>query len=70
MLGLPSGRLFGRFDLPGGHWMVAYGYDTAHVYLSNYGRMAWADFRRGWGGLVPWLIAMNGRGLVAAETPG
>jgi hypothetical protein len=65
MLGVSAGRLFKRFDLPGGHWMVAYGYDTDYVYLSNWGRMTWSEFRRGWSGLVPRLIRMRRKALVA-----
>jgi hypothetical protein len=62
MLGVPGPRVL-RFTLPAGHWMVAYGFDEAHVYLSNYGNMTWDQFRAGWKALVPRLIRMNGRGL-------
>lgn len=68
MLGLPGRvRLLG-FPLPVGHWMVAYGFDENFVYLSNWGRMAWEDFRRGWRSIVPRLIRMHHRGLVVADT--
>jgi hypothetical protein len=66
MLGVSAGRFLNRFDLPGGHWMVAYGYDRDHLYLTNWGRMTWDEFRGGWNALVPWLIGMRRRGLVAA----
>ena len=66
MLGVSAGRLFNRIDLPGGHWMVAYGFDRDHVYLTNHGRMKWDEFRRGWSGFVPRLIGMRGKGLVSA----
>jgi hypothetical protein len=67
MLGTCGGRLFNRFDLPGGHWMVAYGYDDEHVYLTNWGSMDWADFRDRWGRLVPRLIDMRYKGLAAVD---
>jgi hypothetical protein len=65
MLGVSAGRLLHWIDLPGGHWMVAYGLDPDKVYLTNHGHMAWDEFRRGWAGLVPRLIGMRGKGLVA-----
>ena len=65
MLGLPIRTRWG-VDLPGGHWMVAYGYDAEYVYLTNYGRMPWPAFRRGWRSFVAWLIRMRRRGLAAA----
>src|SRR5262249_9574236 len=64
MLGVSGGR-FMRFELPGGHWMVAYGFDTDHVYLTNWGRMTWDRFRTGWSALVPRLISMRHQGLAA-----
>jgi hypothetical protein len=64
MLSASPGRLWNRFDLPGGHWMVAYGFDGDHVYLTNHGKMTWEEFRRNWNGLVPRLIRMRNRGLV------
>ncbi len=67
MLGVSAGQLFHRFDLPGGHWMVAFGYDADRIYLSNWGAMTWDDFSRGWRLPVPRLIRMNGRGLSAEE---
>jgi hypothetical protein len=66
MLGVSAGKFLG-FDLPGGHWMVAYGYDAGNVYLSNWGKMSWPEFRAGWAGLVPRLISMRFRGLTAAQ---
>jgi hypothetical protein len=66
MLGVSGGR-FWRFDLPGGHWMVAYGYDSEFVYLTNHGRMTWDRFRAGWQAVVPRLISMQRRGLVLAR---
>jgi hypothetical protein len=64
MLGMSPGQLWNRFDLPGGHWMVAYGFDADHIFLTNHGKMTWTEFRSGWSSLVPRLIRMNGRGLV------
>jgi hypothetical protein len=65
MLGVSGGHLFNRFELPGGHWMVAYGFDADYVYLTNHGSMTWDEFRRGWASFVPRLISMRGKGLVA-----
>jgi hypothetical protein len=65
MLGVPGPR-FWRWQLPAGHWMVAYGFDDEFVYLSNQGRMSWDEFRVGWKSLVPRLIRMNGRGLAVS----
>lgn len=64
MLELP-GRKVWRITTPVGHWMVAYGYDDRQVFLSNCGStgMAWEEFRRAWGGLVPRLISMRNTGL-------
>ena len=64
MLGASAGK-FCNFELPGGHWMVAYGFDAHHVYLTNWHPMTWEEFRRGWDGFVPRLIQMRNRGLVA-----
>jgi hypothetical protein len=64
MLEVPAGRLW-RFPLRGGHWMVAFGYDSANVFLTNWGSMPWDEFRHGWAGLIPRLIGMRRRGLVA-----
>ena len=64
MLQVGGPRVFG-YPVPLGHWMVAYGFDREHVYLTNWGRMSWDDFRNGWAGRVPWLIRMKNRGLVA-----
>ncbi|MCI0463240.1 MAG: hypothetical protein L0Z62_40350 [Gemmataceae bacterium] len=68
MLGVSGGR-FLNFDLPGGHWMVAYGYDRDHVHLTNWGPMNWEEFRKGWKALVPRLIGMRLRGLVTVSNP-
>jgi len=65
MLGVPGKRLW-RWQMPAGHWMVAYGFDDEFVYLSNQGRMTWDEFRGGWHALIPRLIRMNGRGLAVS----
>ena len=62
MLGMSGGKFLG-FNLPGGHWMVAYGYDAKNVYLSNGWPMRWEEIEAGWRGLAPFWIRMNGRGL-------
>ena len=65
MLGVSAGKLLG-YDLPGGHWMVAYGFDAESVYLTNWGAMSWAEFRAGWRAIVPRFIQMSERGLTEA----
>jgi hypothetical protein len=62
MLGVSAGKFLG-VDLPGGHWMVAYGYDNQSVYLTNNGVMPWDEFRSGWKSLVSRSIQMRRRGL-------
>jgi hypothetical protein len=66
MLGVSRRKFFGR-RLPSGHWMVAYGYDLEHVYLTNWGTMNWDEFRAGWTGLVPRSSQMRERGLTATR---
>jgi hypothetical protein len=63
MLGV-SGPKFLRWQLPAGHWMVAYGFDDEHIYLTNWGKMKWDEFRAGWQSIVPRLIQMRESGLV------
>ena len=62
-----AGSRFLRWQMPAGHWMVAYGFDDKQIYLSNYhdAGMPWDEFRRAWGGLVPRLVSMRNKGLVA-----
>jgi hypothetical protein len=69
ILGVSSGRFWDWFDLPGGHWVVAYGFDHGHIYLTNCGRMPWAEFRRSWSGLVPRLVRMGNIGLACTRLP-
>jgi len=64
MLGISGGRFLKFFDVPNGHWVVAYGFDPDYVHLTNWGRMSWAEFHAGWYALVPRLISMRGKGLV------
>jgi hypothetical protein len=67
MLGVSAGQLWG-WDLPGGHWMVAYGFDDASIFLTNWGEpMPWPEFRERWESIVSKLIQMSGRGLAARE---
>ena len=65
---LSVGR-FWKFDIPSGHWMVAFGFDEDHIYLTNWWdqRMEWAEFRRGWHGWVPALTGMRGTGLIVGQ---
>jgi hypothetical protein len=62
MLGVSSGKFLG-YDLPGGHWMVAYGCDGERVQLTNWGTMTWDEIRAGWRKLTTYWVRMNGRGL-------
>lgn len=66
MLSTPGPKIL-RWRLPAGHWMVAYGFDDRHIYLSNWGRMEWDLFRERWQGFVPKLIQMDNRGLAATQ---
>jgi len=65
MLSVPGQKLFNRFTMPAGHWMVAYGFDEQDVHLTNWGKMSWVDFRRRWNTLVPRIIGMSNLGLVS-----
>jgi hypothetical protein len=68
MLGVSGGQLMG-WDLPGGHWMVAYGFDDESIFLTNWGEpMPWPNFRKRWRSLVSQLIQMSDRGLAASGT--
>ncbi len=62
-----EGPKFGPWHAPSGHWMVAYGYDDAQLFLTNYSSagMPWPEFRRAWRALVPKLISMRNLGLAA-----
>lgn len=62
---MKAGRIW-RFDLPGAHWMVAFGFDREHIYLTNRerNRMKWEEFVAGWSGWVPALTGMRGKGLI------
>lgn len=36
-----------------GHWVVAYGYDNSHVYVTNFrggNKMTWDQLHKAWGG--------------------
>ena len=61
---LPGRQVWG-FQLPVGHWMVAYGFDDRQIFLTNYSEpgMPWDEFRRRWSGLLPRLIGMRNVGL-------
>ena len=68
MLGVSAGRIW-KWDVPGGHWMVAYGFDDDAVYLTNWGEpMPWSEFRERWRSAVSRFIQMNERGLAAIST--
>jgi hypothetical protein len=66
MLGVSPGRFCG-IPMPGGHWLVAYGYDESAVYVTNWaaGKMSWREFRHRWRSVVALLIRMRLRGLAA-----
>jgi hypothetical protein len=61
MLGVPH-RFLG-VNLPGGHWMVAFGRDAERVHFTNGCPMTWAEIEAGWRSLPGWWIRMNGLGL-------
>jgi hypothetical protein len=64
LVGVCAAVIFNQIELPGGHWTVAYGFDSDSIYLTNYGSMPWERFRRAWVSLVPRLVDMHGKGLV------
>lgn len=66
MLGFPSHRLRGGIDLPGGHWMVAWGRDDDRLHLSNWGGLCWEDLPRYWKTWSTWWIDMSERALAVA----
>lgn len=63
---LSAGK-FWRFDIPSAHWMVAFGFDREHLYLTNWwdNRITWVEFLKGWHGWVPALTSLRGMGIVA-----
>jgi hypothetical protein len=65
MFEVPGPKLFKRWTVPTGHWVVAYGFDDENIYLTNWGKMTWDLFRQGWNALVPRLIGMRNRCLAA-----
>jgi hypothetical protein len=69
MVQVPGPRVW-RWQVPAGHWMVAYGFDDRQVFLSNYHApgMPWDDFLRAWNGFVPRIISMRNTGLVARSS--
>ena len=62
MLGMSRGKLLG-FDLPGGHWMVAFGCDAQNIYLTNGWPIPWRELPASWNTFTARWIRMNGRGL-------
>jgi hypothetical protein len=67
MLGVCGGHVWG-WDLPGGHWMVAYGFDDEALFLTNWSEpMPWSEFRTRWRSMVARLIQMSDRGLAAVS---
>ena len=62
MLGMSHGKFLG-FNLPGGHWMVAYGYDAKAVHLTNGWAMMWHEVEAGWRSVAANWIRMSGCGL-------
>lgn len=63
MLGFPVLAWRGRTLLPGGHWMLAWGYDPEFLYLSNYGRLPWQELDRWWDTWTARRVAMAKIGL-------
>ncbi|QVL32170.1 C39 family peptidase [Telmatocola sphagniphila] len=66
MCQMPGKQILG-LHFPSGHWMVAYGYDSNNIFLSNYGSMTWPEFREVWDGFIPGLIRMRNIGLIAKD---
>lgn len=62
MLGMSRGRLLG-VDLPGGHWMVAFGHDGDNIHLTNGWPIPIRDLPAYWNTFTARWIRMNGLGL-------
>ena len=67
-IGLSQARDIG--GLGNDHQVVAYGYDEANLYLTNWDRepLPWSDFRPRWSSFVSRVIQMSNRGLVASPS--
>lgn len=59
------GVRFGRWRIPGGHWIVLYGYDDERIFCTNWNEagILWPDFRAAWSGWVPRVMSMRQIGL-------
>jgi hypothetical protein len=66
MIGLSSYKILG-VDLPGGHWMVAFGHEGERVHLTNLGTLTWDEIRAGWQSITARWIRMSGVGLATKE---
>lgn len=68
MIGV-SPRKFCGIPLPGGHWLVVYGYDRHGVHVTNWvgGSITWPEFRQRWATWLGLLIGMRRRGLAIAR---
>jgi len=65
MVGTEGPRIL-KWRAPGGHWVLAYGYDDRQLFTTNWnGPIPWDEFRRQWGAVVPRLICMRNVGLAA-----
>lgn len=62
MLGTTLTTFLG-FNIPGGHWMVAYGYEGNSVHMTNGWLMTWAEIEASWDSITAKWIRMNGCGL-------
>lgn len=69
MCGVEGPKILGRWTVPAGHWMVAYGYDSQRIFLTNWSgpSMTWEEFRVAWNGIVPRVISMRNVGISAVS---
>ncbi|WP_020475612.1 cysteine peptidase family C39 domain-containing protein [Zavarzinella formosa] len=67
MCGVEGAKLFGRWFAPAGHWMVAYGYDSKNIFLTNWSgpSMTWEEFRKCWGSFIPRMLSIHNIGIAA-----
>ena len=69
LLRLGMTQRFHGVNLPGGHWMVAFGHDGERVHLTNGCPMTWSEIEAGWRSITATWIRMNGCGLARGIPP-
>jgi hypothetical protein len=62
-----QGASIWKFTIPGGHWVVAFAYDSTGVYVTNnsVSPIPWDLFREKWNGIMTRMNNMQGVGIAA-----